>query len=114
LPQRFDDAIRTEMKIFAKLIQRREPRNMIRTLFLGRLDHDRLRKAGGILAAVEEAVAAVSQTLQIHADEDAVLARAFARAGFGGQVVPTQPFDARTACEGGRRRGKMADASIGG
>ena len=48
LPQPFDDAIRTEMQIFSKLIQRREPRNMIRTLFLGRLDHDRLRKAGGI------------------------------------------------------------------
>jgi 3-hydroxyacyl-CoA dehydrogenase / enoyl-CoA hydratase / 3-hydroxybutyryl-CoA epimerase len=52
LPQPFDDAIRTEMRIFSKLIQRREPRNMIRTLFLGRLDHDRLRKAGGIAASV--------------------------------------------------------------
>jgi 3-hydroxyacyl-CoA dehydrogenase / enoyl-CoA hydratase / 3-hydroxybutyryl-CoA epimerase len=93
LPQRFDDAIRTEMKIFSKLIQRREPRNMIRTLFLGRLDHDRLRKAGGIPALVEEAVAAVSQTLQIHANEDPVLARAYARAGFGGQASPAQPFD---------------------
>ena len=34
-------AIRTEMQIFSKLIQRRERCNMIRTLFLGRLDHDR-------------------------------------------------------------------------
>ena len=59
LPQPFDDAIRTEMQIFSKLIQRREPRNMIRTLFLGRLDHDRLRKAGGIPAPVEQAVAAI-------------------------------------------------------
>src|SRR5262245_20744580 len=33
-PLPFDAAIRTEMEIFAKLIQRREPRNMIRTLFL--------------------------------------------------------------------------------
>src|SRR6516165_159578 len=33
-PQSFDAAIRTEMKIFAQLIQRREPRNMIRTFFL--------------------------------------------------------------------------------
>jgi len=41
------------MQIFSKLIQRREPRNMIRTLFLGRLDHDRLRKAGGIPAPVD-------------------------------------------------------------
>src|SRR5229473_5890832 len=77
LPQPFDEAIRTEMQIFSKLIQRREPRNMIRTLFLGRLDHDRLRKAGGIPAPVEEAVAAVSQALQLDESEDPVLAEAF-------------------------------------
>jgi 3-hydroxyacyl-CoA dehydrogenase/enoyl-CoA hydratase/3-hydroxybutyryl-CoA epimerase len=82
LPQSFDDAIRTEMQIFAKLIQRREPRNMIKTLFLGRLDHDRLRKAGGIPAPVEQAVAAVSEALL--AGADATLADAFARAGFHG------------------------------
>jgi 3-hydroxyacyl-CoA dehydrogenase / enoyl-CoA hydratase / 3-hydroxybutyryl-CoA epimerase len=93
LPQPFDDAIRTEMQIFSKLIQRREPRNMIRTLFLGRLDHDRFRKAGGIPPPVEEAVAAVSHTLKIDANEDPVLAEAFARAGFRGQATPTQAFD---------------------
>jgi 3-hydroxyacyl-CoA dehydrogenase/enoyl-CoA hydratase/3-hydroxybutyryl-CoA epimerase len=84
LPQAFDDAIRTEMRIFSKLIQRREPRNMIRTLFLGRLDHDRFRKAGGIPAPVEQAVAAVSEVLRVHEDENAALANAFARAGFRG------------------------------
>src|SRR5205085_4116619 len=83
LPQPFDDAIRTEMQIFSKLIQRREPRNMIRTLFLGRLDHDRLRKAGGIPAPVEQAVTAVSEVLQ--AGADATLVKAFTRAGFHGQ-----------------------------
>jgi 3-hydroxyacyl-CoA dehydrogenase / enoyl-CoA hydratase / 3-hydroxybutyryl-CoA epimerase len=83
LPQPFDDAIRTEMQIFAKLIQRREPRNMIRTLFLGRLDHDRLRKAGGIPTPLEQAVAAVSEALQA-GGADATLANAFARAGFHG------------------------------
>jgi 3-hydroxyacyl-CoA dehydrogenase/enoyl-CoA hydratase/3-hydroxybutyryl-CoA epimerase len=76
LPRSFDDAIRTEMQIFSKLIQRREPRNMIRTLFLGRLDHDRLRKAGGISASVEQAVAAVSETLQAEGTADAELANA--------------------------------------
>jgi 3-hydroxyacyl-CoA dehydrogenase / enoyl-CoA hydratase / 3-hydroxybutyryl-CoA epimerase len=84
LAQPFDDAIRTEMQIFAKLIQRREPRNMIRTLFLGRLDHDRLRKAGGIPAPVEQAVAAVSEALRAGGAADATLANAFARAGFHG------------------------------
>ncbi|SDH69992.1 MULTISPECIES: enoyl-CoA hydratase-related protein [Bradyrhizobium] len=82
LPQSFDAAIRTEMQIFAKLIQRREPRNMIRTLFLGRLDHDRLRKAGGIPAPVEQAVAVVSEALRVDEAADATLAEALARAGF--------------------------------
>src|SRR6266478_4562723 len=91
LPQPFDEAIRTEMQIFSKLIQRREPRNMIRTLFLGRLDHDRLRKAGGIPAPVEQAVAAVSEALL--AGADATLADAFARAGFSGPPIPVPAFD---------------------
>jgi 3-hydroxyacyl-CoA dehydrogenase/enoyl-CoA hydratase/3-hydroxybutyryl-CoA epimerase len=91
LLQPFDEAIRTEMQIFSKLIQRREPRNMIRTMFLGRLDHDRLRKAGGIPAPVEEAVAAVSEILQ--ADGDPALAEAFARAGFSGPPIPVPAFD---------------------
>jgi 3-hydroxyacyl-CoA dehydrogenase/enoyl-CoA hydratase/3-hydroxybutyryl-CoA epimerase len=91
--QPFDDAIRTEMQIFSKLIQRREPRNMIRTLFLGRLDHDRLRKAGLITPPVEEAVATVSETLQIDANEDPILANAFVRAGFRAQSIQKPAFD---------------------
>ncbi len=93
LPQPFDDAIRTEMQIFSKLIQRREPRNMIRTLFLGRLDHDRLRKAGGIPATVEQAVAAVSDALQADRAAHAELANAFARAGFRAPASPAPAFD---------------------
>jgi 3-hydroxyacyl-CoA dehydrogenase/enoyl-CoA hydratase/3-hydroxybutyryl-CoA epimerase len=93
LPQSFDDAIRTEMRIFSKLIQRREPRNMIRTLFLGRLDHDRLRKAGGIPEPVEQAVAAVSGALLADESTDAELANAFARAGFRGPASQTPAFD---------------------
>lgn len=97
LPQPFDDAIRTEMQIFSKLIQRREPRNMIRTLFLGRLDHDRLLKGGGIPAPVERAVAAVSEALQTDGNADAVLAKAFARAGFRGPASPAPAFDGVTS-----------------
>src|SRR6266581_94843 len=93
LPQPFDEAIRSEMQIFSKLIQRREPRNMIRTLFLGRLDHDRLRKAGGIPAPVEQAVAAVSETLKLDGSADATLANAFARAGFRGTAAAAPAFD---------------------
>ncbi len=93
LLQPFDDAIRTEMRIFSKLIQRREPRNMIRTLFLGRLDHDRLRKAGGIPEPVEQAVAAVSRALQADESADVELVNAFARAGFRGPASLTPTFD---------------------
>jgi 3-hydroxyacyl-CoA dehydrogenase/enoyl-CoA hydratase/3-hydroxybutyryl-CoA epimerase len=46
LPQPIEAALRTEMEIFARLIQRPEPRSMIQTLFLGRQDHTRLSKAG--------------------------------------------------------------------
>jgi 3-hydroxyacyl-CoA dehydrogenase/enoyl-CoA hydratase/3-hydroxybutyryl-CoA epimerase len=93
ITQPFDDAIRTEMRIFLKLIQRREPRNMIRTLFLGRLDHDRLRKAKGIPAPVEQAVAAVSEALHAGDNGDPLLANAFARAGFRGTAAPEPTFD---------------------
>jgi 3-hydroxyacyl-CoA dehydrogenase/enoyl-CoA hydratase/3-hydroxybutyryl-CoA epimerase len=91
--QSFDDAIRTEMTIFSKLIQRREPRNMIRTLFLGRLDHDRMKKAGGISASVAEAVTAISASLYAGEGKDPILAEAFARAGFRQSSAASAAFD---------------------
>jgi 3-hydroxyacyl-CoA dehydrogenase / enoyl-CoA hydratase / 3-hydroxybutyryl-CoA epimerase len=59
LLQCFDGAIRSEMAIFAHLIQRPEPRNMIQTLFLGKTDHDRAARKGELPAFIAEAVAAV-------------------------------------------------------
>ena len=41
LMQPMDGAIRSEMSVFAALIQRPEPRNMIRTLFLGKQAYDK-------------------------------------------------------------------------
>jgi 3-hydroxyacyl-CoA dehydrogenase/enoyl-CoA hydratase/3-hydroxybutyryl-CoA epimerase len=64
------------MDIFAKLIQRREPRNMIRTLFLGRLDHERLKK-NGMNPKVTEAVAAVSRVLAIHSERGRISGAAY-------------------------------------
>ncbi|MEH2486311.1 enoyl-CoA hydratase-related protein [Bradyrhizobium sp. AZCC 2230] len=81
IPQDFDGAIRTEMQIFARLIQRREPRNMIRTLFLGRLDYERLKKKG-MNPRITEAVAAISNVLGAHSERGKELSDAFARAGF--------------------------------
>jgi 3-hydroxyacyl-CoA dehydrogenase/enoyl-CoA hydratase/3-hydroxybutyryl-CoA epimerase len=95
-PQSFDAAIRTEMNIFAKLIQRREPRNMIRTLFLGRLDHERLKKSG-MNPSVAEAVAAVSRVLAIQSEKGKELSQSFARAGFRVEEAQKPVFDGRTS-----------------
>ena len=54
---------------------------MIRTLFLGRLDHERLKK-NGMNPKVTEAVAAVSRVLAIHSKRGKELSQSFARAGF--------------------------------
>lgn len=96
LPQDFDTAIRTEMQIFAKLIQRREPRNMIRTLFLGRLDYERLKKKG-MDPKIAEAVAAVSKTLGVASERGKELSEAFARAGFRVDQPRNVGFDGRVA-----------------
>lgn len=58
LPQCFDGAIRSEMAIFAHLIQRPEPRNMIQTLFLGKTDYDRAVRKGEVPAFIGDVVAA--------------------------------------------------------
>ncbi|MCA6121362.1 enoyl-CoA hydratase/isomerase family protein [Bradyrhizobium sp. WSM 1704] len=92
LPQDFDTAIRTEMRIFAKLIQRREPRNMIRTLFLGRLDYERLKKKG-LDPKVVQAAGAVSAVLAAQAEHGEELSEAFARAGFGCDGQRKASFD---------------------
>jgi 3-hydroxyacyl-CoA dehydrogenase/enoyl-CoA hydratase/3-hydroxybutyryl-CoA epimerase len=93
-PQSFDRAIRTEMQIFAKLIQRREPRNMIRTLFLGRLDHERLKK-NGMNPKVTEAVAAVSRVLALQSERGKELTESFSRAGFRTDTTQKAVFDGR-------------------
>jgi 3-hydroxyacyl-CoA dehydrogenase / enoyl-CoA hydratase / 3-hydroxybutyryl-CoA epimerase len=58
LPQSFEGAIRSEMAIFAALIQRPEPRNMIQTLFLGKTDYDRAARKEALPSAIAEIVAA--------------------------------------------------------
>jgi 3-hydroxyacyl-CoA dehydrogenase/enoyl-CoA hydratase/3-hydroxybutyryl-CoA epimerase len=54
IPQPMEAALCTEMGIFAQLIQRPEPRNMIQTLFLGRQEHARLTKTGALPEALSE------------------------------------------------------------
>ena len=55
-----DAAVGIELDIFADLIKRPEPRNMIQTLFIARQDYDKRRKAGELPAFVDEIVRSVS------------------------------------------------------
>lgn len=64
LMQPMDGAIRAEMSVFARLIQRPEPRNMIRTMFLGKQAYDKAARDGGLDPAVAEAVAAISEAIE--------------------------------------------------
>lgn len=80
LPQVFDGAIRTEMAIFAHLIQRPEARDMIRTQFLAKTDYDRLRRKEALPAFVDDAVTAAQAALATIGD-----AVSLAAAGFGGR-----------------------------
>jgi 3-hydroxyacyl-CoA dehydrogenase/enoyl-CoA hydratase/3-hydroxybutyryl-CoA epimerase len=64
--QPIDGAIRAEMSIFAGLIQRLEPRNMIRTMFLGKQAFDRATREGSLASAVLEAEDTIAQTIARH------------------------------------------------
>jgi len=56
LMQHIDGAIRSEMSIFARLIQRPEPRNMIRTMFAGKQAWGKAHRNGGITCQVTDAL----------------------------------------------------------
>lgn len=77
--QTIDGAIRAEMSVFAHLIQRREPRNMIRTMFLGKQAYEKARRAGGpdkrVIQAAERIGKQVRQAIAANRD--------LARCGFG-------------------------------
>jgi 3-hydroxyacyl-CoA dehydrogenase/enoyl-CoA hydratase/3-hydroxybutyryl-CoA epimerase len=83
LPQVFDGAIRTEMAIFAHLIQRPEARDMIQTQFLARTDHDRMRRKDALPDFIGEAVDVARAALATIGDTGALAA-----AGFGGASDP--------------------------
>lgn len=83
LPQVFDGAIRTEMAIFAHLIQRPEARDMIQTQFLAKTDYDRMRRKDVLPDLIGEAVDVARAALATIGDADALAA-----AGFGGKSDP--------------------------
>lgn len=53
LMQQIDGAIRTEMSLFAALIQRKEARNTVRTMFLGKQAYERAIRTGSLADGVE-------------------------------------------------------------
>lgn len=63
LMQPMDAAIRTEMSVFAGLICRPEPRNMIRTLFLGKQAYNKAMKQGSVHPGVEKEADAFGELL---------------------------------------------------
>lgn len=88
LPQQFDGAIRTEMAIFAHLIQRAEARDMIQTLFLAKTDYDRAARRDAMPDFVKEAVGAAAEAVGGAAQGPA--GRRLGFAGVRGEPVRTR------------------------
>jgi 3-hydroxyacyl-CoA dehydrogenase / enoyl-CoA hydratase / 3-hydroxybutyryl-CoA epimerase len=82
LPQSFEGAIRSEMTSFSHLVLRPEPRAMIQTMFLGRVDFERLERKQEVPDLVERTVSAVSAVMS----EPSGDAPALAAAGFKSPV----------------------------
>ena len=80
LPQSLEGGIRSEMASFVELVLRPEPRAMIQTMFLGRVDYERLERKGRLPDLVEQTVAAVRAELKANPQHAAALAAA----GFAG------------------------------
>jgi 3-hydroxyacyl-CoA dehydrogenase/enoyl-CoA hydratase/3-hydroxybutyryl-CoA epimerase len=80
LPQSLAGGLRSEMTSFVHLVLRPEPRAMIQTMFLGRVDYERLERRGQLPEIVEKTVAAVRDALAQSPGE----ADALACAGFAG------------------------------
>ena len=72
LPQPMDAGIAAELDIFTGLVMRLEPRNMIATMFLGRLDYDKARKAGTLPEALAAFLTDLGNTLATGGTEAAL------------------------------------------
>ena len=80
LPQSFEGGIRSEMTSFSHLVLRPEPRAMIQTMFLGRVDYERLERKGALPLVAQAAVALVRSEIEKATHH----APALAAAGFAG------------------------------
>lgn len=89
--QPMDGAIRAEMSVFAGLITRPEPRNMIRTMFLGKQAFDKAARADAIGLSVEESASKIAKLVEqaLAVEPDLHLAL------FGGKGQANEPVQAR-------------------
>jgi 3-hydroxyacyl-CoA dehydrogenase/enoyl-CoA hydratase/3-hydroxybutyryl-CoA epimerase len=76
LMQPLDGAIRSEMAVFARLIQRPEPRNMIRTMFLNKQAWEKAKRAGEIAPELEHAEQQIRSAVRACVERAPELARA--------------------------------------
>ena len=87
-----DGGIAAELAQFSVLIQRPEPRDMIRTLFQGRTEYDKRRKVGSLPALLDDVVKAVTDALgsAAHVAGARQTAAALKVAGFDKPVEPRE------------------------
>ena len=119
LPLTIDAALVAEMTVFAQLIQRPEPRNMIQVLFLGKLDHDRRARANAlpptlpeVEASVVAALTAVSERALAKGVGEAVIADAWGFAGFTRPLGELTVGDTRAEHRGGRAGPGLESAGL--
>jgi 3-hydroxyacyl-CoA dehydrogenase/enoyl-CoA hydratase/3-hydroxybutyryl-CoA epimerase len=88
LPQSLEGGIRSEMASFSHLVLRSEPRAMIQTMFLGRIDTERLERTRRLPDLATATIAAVRGVLDQSRDK----AEALAAAGFAdfGEAEPVR------------------------
>lgn len=91
LMQPMDGAIRAEMSVFAGLIQRPEPRNMIRSMFLGKQAYDKARRSDAISPEVTAAAETIGHIVAEALDNVPALRSAL----FGGSHSEASPIQQR-------------------
>ena len=103
LPQSFEGGIRSEMTSFSHLMLRPEPRAMIQTMFLGRVDYERLERKRELPEVAQAAVALVKSEVE---KGERPTAAALAAAGFAGLGEARAAAGAPAARILDRRRGR--------
>lgn len=83
LPLPMDEAVTAEIRLFADLIQRPEPRDMIRTMFLGKQIHGKARKTGAMPPDLDALLADVAGALSATAAQEGREAAEAARIAAG-------------------------------